>query len=289
MAAVYTTWGTATDTGRVRTLNEDALLALPPVFLVADGMGGHEAGDVASRVVVEECSVLVGRTSVTIEDVQDCLERAVARMHDILGDRSGGATVAGAAVATHEGAPYWLVFNIGDSRVYRLSTDGFAQVSVDHSVVQELLDSGRLSEDEAVTHADRHVVTRALATDSSFEPDYWLIPVAPEDRLLVCSDGLTDELDDAALHRILSTEADPQAAAESLVEAALEAGGRDNVSVVVVDVATVWNHLGSTDLTNDHETTVSRDEHAAVVWDEQKHGATLPRTGGPRTATGGLR
>ena len=289
MAAVYTTWGTATDTGRVRTLNEDALLALPPVFLVADGMGGHEAGDVASRVVVEECSVLVGRTSVTIEDVQDCLERAVARMHDILGDRSGGATVAGAAVATHEGAPYWLVFNIGDSRVYRLSTDGFAQVSVDHSVVQELLDSGRLSEDEAVTHADRHVVTRALATDSSFEPDYWLIPVAPEDRLLVCSDGLTDELDDAALHRILSTEADPQAAAESLVEAALAAGGRDNVSVVVVDVATVWNHLGSTDLTNDHETTVSRADHAAVVWDEQKHGATLPRTGGPRTTPGGQR
>lgn len=88
---MYTTWGTATDTGRVRTLNEDALLALPPVFLVADGMGGHEAGDVASRVVVEECSVLVGRTSVTIEDVQDCFERAVARMHDLLGGRSGGA------------------------------------------------------------------------------------------------------------------------------------------------------------------------------------------------------
>lgn len=286
---MYTTWGTATDTGRVRTLNEDALLALPPVFLVADGMGGHEAGDVASRVVVDECAVLVGRTSVTIEDVQDCLERAVARMHDILGGRSGGATVAGAAVATHEGAPYWLVFNIGDSRVYRLSTEGFAQVSVDHSVVQELLDSGRLSEDDAVTHADRHVVTRALATDSSFEPDYWLIPVAPEDRLLVCSDGLTDELDDAALHRILSTETDPQAAAEALVEAALVAGGRDNVSVVVVDVATVWNHLGSTDLTNDNETTVSRDERAEVVWDEQKHGATLPRVGGDRTDVGGLR
>lgn len=286
---MYTTWGTATDTGRVRTLNEDALLALPPVFLVADGMGGHEAGDVASRVVVDECSVLVGRTSVTLEDVQDCLERAVARMHEILGDRSGGATVAGAAVATHEGAPYWLVFNIGDSRVYRLSTDGFAQVSVDHSVVQELVDSGRLSEDEAVTHADRHVVTRALATDSSFEPDYWMIPVAPEDRLLVCSDGLTDELDDAALHRVLSTETDPQAAAEALVEAALDAGGRDNVSVVVVDVATVWNHLGSTDLTNDHETTVSREERTAVVWDEQKHGATLPRTGADRTDAGGRR
>lgn len=283
---MFTTWGTATDTGRVRTLNEDALLALPPVFLVADGMGGHEAGDVASRVVVEECSVLVGRTSVTIEDVQDCLERAVARMHELLGDRSGGATVAGAAVATHEGAPYWLVFNIGDSRVYRLSTEGFAQVSVDHSVVQELLDSGRLSEHEAVGHAERHVVTRALATDSSFDPDYWLIPVAPEDRLLVCSDGLTDELDDAALHRILATEADPQAAAEALVGAAVAAGGRDNVSVVVVDVATVWNHLGSTDLTNDNETTVSRTERSEVVWDEQKHGATLPRPGSSRQSTG---
>lgn len=286
---MFTTWGTATDTGRVRTLNEDALLALPPVFLVADGMGGHEAGDVASRVVVEECSVLVGRTAVTIEDVQDCLERAVARMHELLGSRSGGATVAGAAVATHEGAPYWLVFNIGDSRVYRLSTEGLVQVSVDHSVVQELLDSGRLSEDEAVSHAERHVVTRALATDSSFEPDYWLIPVAPEDRLLVCSDGLTDELDDTALHRILADEADPQTAAEALVEAAVAAGGRDNVSVVVVDVATVWNHLGSTDLTNDNETTLSRLERPEVVWDEQRHGATLPRLDAALKATGGPR
>lgn len=278
---MYAAWGSATDTGRVRTLNEDALVALAPIFLVADGMGGHDSGDVASRIVVEECSVLVGRPFVTIEDLQECFLRASTRMREVLAGRSGGATVAGAAIAMHDDAAYWLVFNIGDSRVYRMVDGALVQVTVDHSVVQELLDAGHLSADEASAHAERHVVTRALATDSVSEPDYWMIPATRDDRLLICSDGLTDEVSDTQLHAILSTVTDAQEAAEALVAAALDAGGRDNVSVVVVDVAIVWHGL-TADRTHNHDGlgaggAQDLDAPSALEWDEQMHGITQPR------------
>ena len=284
---MYTAWGSATDTGKVRTLNEDALVALAPIFLVADGMGGHDSGDVASRIVVDECSVLAGRPFVTIEDLQECFLRAAARMRDVLAGRNGGATVAGAAIAMHDDAAYWLVFNIGDSRVYRMVDGDLEQVTVDHSVVQELLEAGQLSADEASVHADRHVVTRALATDSASEPDYWMIPATRDDRLLICSDGLTDELTDAQIQAILGTVTDAQDAAEGLVAAALDAGGRDNVSVVVVDVAIVWHGL-TADRTHRHSGPGEGAGHgmdvpAVAEWDEQTHGVTQPRIRGTVT------
>ena len=283
---MYAAWGSATDAGRVRTLNEDAIVALSPIFLVADGMGGHSSGDVASRIVAEECSVLVGRPFVTIEALQECFLRAASRMREALAGRNGGATVAGAAIARHDDAAYWLVFNIGDSRVYRMVDGELTQVTVDHSVVQELLDAGRLSADEAALHADRHVVTRALSTDSASEPDYWMIPATRDDRLLICSDGLTDELSDAEVQTILGTVTDAQEAAEALVAAALAAGGRDNVSVVVVDVAIVWHGLAA-DRTHSHERPGSSggqdlDLLDVPEWDEQTHGITQPRIRGTR-------
>ncbi|SDD43028.1 protein phosphatase [Sanguibacter gelidistatuariae] len=281
---MYTAWGSATDTGRVRTLNEDALVALAPIFLVADGMGGHDSGDVASRIVVEECSVLAGRPFVTIDDLQQCFSRASTRMRGVLAGRNGGATVAGAAIAMHDGAAYWLVFNIGDSRVYRMVDSVIEQVTVDHSVVQELLEAGELSAVEASVHADRHVVTRALATDSASEPDYWMIPATRDDRLLICSDGLTDELTDAQIQEILLRVTDAQEAAEALVAAALDAGGRDNVSVVVVDVAIVWHGL-TADQTHSYDPPgpngrVCPEAPADPEWDEQMHGITQPRMRG---------
>ena len=287
---MYTAWGSATDTGRVRALNEDALVALAPIFLVADGMGGHDSGDVASRIVVDECSVLVGRPFVTIEDLEGCFQRAATRMRETLTGRHGGATVAGAAIAMHDDAAYWLVFNIGDSRVYRMVDGEIEQVTVDHSVVQELLESGELSADEASVHAERHVVTRALSTGSPTEPDYWMIPATRDDRLLICSDGLTDELTDAQIQTILITVTDAQDAAEALVVAALDSGGRDNVSVVVVDVAIVWHGL-SADLTRSNGSFGADDDRAVdppagTEWDERTHGITLPRTATlPRAAT----
>jgi len=270
---VRTSWGSATDRGLVRSVNEDALLAYPPVFLVADGMGGHDAGDVASRLAVEEFAHLAGRTVASADDVHACFTRTAERIRDTFEGRAGGTTVAGVAVAEHDDGSYWLVFNVGDSRVYRVSEGVLEQISVDHSVVQEMLDSGELSSSQAGTHPERHVLTRALGTGPSPEPDYWLIPAGPHDRVLVCSDGLTRELDDAAIAGILAEHSDPQQAAQHLVQRAVEAGGHDNVSAVVVDVATA---VGDEDV----HVTVPRAgaELAPSAWDEMLDGATVPRT-----------
>ena len=269
-----TTWGSATDRGRVREVNEDALLAYPPVFLVADGMGGHDAGDLASRIAVEEFAQLAGRSTATADDVHECFRRTEARIRgEFTGGRQGGTTVAGAAVTEHDGGAYWLVFNVGDSRVYRWADDELVQVSVDHSVVQELLDLGEIDVVQARSHPERHVLTRALGTGEPVEPDYWLLPAGPEDRLLICTDGLTRELDDAAITAVLTGVADAQEAAAELVRRAVVAGGRDNVSAVVVDIATA---AGTTD---DVYITVPRGgaDLGPHQWDEMLNGATVPR------------
>ena len=140
--------------------------------------------------------------------------------------------------------PYWLVMNIGDSRTYRLSQGQFAQVSVDHSEVQELVDAGEITPEQATVHPRRHVVTRALGTGDETEADYWLLPVEEGDRIMVCSDGLNGELTDEHMFRILSTVGHPQDAVDALIQAALRNGGRDNVTVIVVDAKNVMNDAG---------------------------------------------
>lgn len=265
-----TSWGSATDRGRVRRLNEDSLLAYPPVFVVADGMGGHHAGDVASRIAVEELATLAGRPEVAADDVHVAVQRIAHRLRETVGERTAGTTLAGVGVASHNKGSYWLVFNIGDSRVYRWAAGLLTQISVDHSVVQELVDRGELAPHEAGAHPDRHVITRAIGTGPDPEPDYWLIPAAPGDRILVCTDGLTSELDDRRLAKVLGAVADPQQAATELVEAAVLHGGRDNVTVVVVDVAA-----------GGHDPAESTAEGARprllVPWDEATDGSTNPR------------
>lgn len=227
--------GAATDTGRVRRVNEDALLQAHPVYLVADGMGGHAAGDLASAIVVEEFALLTGEGLVA-EDVHAALSRAAVRVR-ALPQRGAGTTVAAAVLLTRDGLPYWLVLNLGDSRVYRLDTAArLVQVSVDHSLVQEMVDSGDLSAAEARQHPERNVVTRAVGASSPDEADYWLLPVEPGERLLICSDGLTTELEHAVIEQVLRAAVGPQEAATQLVELALAAGGRDNVTAIVVEV-----------------------------------------------------
>lgn len=232
-AVIEVVCGSCTDVGRVRQVNEDSLLGAPPVFLVADGMGGYSAGDVASATVVDEFSSAAGREYVTPEWVLSCFNRADER---IRGGVGGGTTVAGAAVVRQEGEPYWLVFNIGDSRVYHCGDGEVNQVTVDHSVVQELVDAGEVSAERARFHPQRHIITCAIGSPDDLQPDFWLLPIAPGDRLMVCSDGLTSEVGDLRIRDIVGATADPQQAAEELVAAALAAGGRDNVSTVVVDV-----------------------------------------------------
>jgi serine/threonine protein phosphatase PrpC len=238
---VRASWGAASDTGIKRALNEDRYLAQTPVFVVADGMGGHEAGERASAEAVEALASLVGLQTVTGLQVRQCLSDAQSRVRaiDTVPGRGAGTTVTGVVISEHDGVPYWLVLNLGDSRTYRLADGQLEQVSVDHSEVQEMIEDGELTAEEATHHPRRHVVTKALGVGTDHEADFWMIPIAAHDRILVCSDGLTGELCDEQITQILLTEASPQAAADLLVEAALAAGGRDNVTVLVVDASDV--------------------------------------------------
>jgi protein phosphatase len=235
--------GSATHRGHVREVNEDSVLAAFPVFLVADGMGGHEAGDVASRIVVEELTALTGAGHVDPEAVRGALAACDERVRALTDDDGlplgAGTTVAGVVAVEHDGHPFWLVVNVGDSRVYRLADGELAQVSVDHSLVQELVDDGLLDAAAARSHPQRNVITRAVGGAGGFQPDYWLLPPVAGERLLVCSDGLTNELEDAAIRDVLVAESDPTTAVNRLVRQALGAGGHDNISAVVVDVLSV--------------------------------------------------
>lgn len=264
-----TIWGSATDCGPFRRLNEDALLAYPPLFAVADGMGGHDAGEVASRIAVEEAGQLAGRPEVTADDVHVIVRAISARVRAVVPDgRTVGTTFSGVGVARHDGGEYWLVFNIGDSRVYRYADRVLTQITVDHSVVQELVDRGVIGAAEALHHPDRHVITRAIGTGPDPDPDYWLIPAGVDDRMLVCTDGLTDELSADEIAELLASSSDPQVVAERLVDAAVERGSRDNVTAVVVDVASA--QAGA----NDSTAEARRPEQA---WDEASDGTTNPR------------
>ncbi|WP_439591906.1 PP2C family protein-serine/threonine phosphatase [Microbacterium sp.] len=239
--------GSATHPGLRRTLNEDAHLALAPVFVVADGMGGHEAGDRASAAVIAEFSGCVGRPSLELEDVSRALARAREAVEELStsGDVRAGTTLSGVVVAAVDGMGYWLAVNIGDSRTYRLADGELEQISVDHSVVQELIESGELTVEEAMADRRRNIITRAIGASSTGDADYWLFPAELGDRILVCSDGLTSEVPDARIREILMTVTDPQTASELLVDEAVAAGGRDNITVIVVDAVSVASRPGT--------------------------------------------
>lgn len=229
--------GAATHPGLRRRTNEDAFLANAPLFLVADGMGGHSAGDIASAAVVAEFSQLVGRDSLTVDVMHATLQHAKARVRALSsGPRPAGTTLTGVAVADVNGVGYWLTINIGDSRTYRFAEGVLEQISVDHSMVQELLDSGEL---DAVEDVKRNIITRAIGAGSDGVPDFWMIPAERGDRVLVCSDGLSNELPSDQLVAILSEEGDPQQAAIRLVREAMDSGGHDNITAIVVDALEV--------------------------------------------------
>jgi serine/threonine protein phosphatase PrpC len=174
-----------TDTGRKRKVNEDSILVSSPVFLVADGMGGYEAGDRASAAVVDAFRThLAGDGFGTLDSIRDALLAADAGVAVVAGDtkRGAGSTVAGAVLIEHEGEPFWLVFNVGDSRVYRHYGSDLEQLTVDHSLGQEKVDRGEMRREDMAGYAERNVITRAIgAADST--ADSWLVPVTNGERL----------------------------------------------------------------------------------------------------------
>lgn len=253
------------DVGAVRRVNEDSLLAAAPVFLVADGMGGHAKGDAASQAAAHVFTEHIepGRLT-TPEQVLDAIHSANDAVRDLSTAGDSGTAVAGTTltgVALVDAGPdadadaeaggqndyRWMVFNVGDSRVYGWDGRVLRQQSVDHSAVQEMVDAGLISPEDAEQHPERNVITRALGAEDSVDVDVWLNRPAEYGTYLVCSDGLTKELERSEISAIFARhEATGEFAgiADELVDAALAAGGRDNVSVVVVR-ATTPSNLGA--------------------------------------------
>lgn len=234
-------WGSATHPGLVRHTNEDRFHAGPGVFVVADGMGGHAAGEIASQLAVDEFARLAEAAS---NPQSGAVRQAIARANEAILSAAGesearrgmGTTLVGLAVVADSDAERLLAFNLGDSRLYRAQDGVLEQLSIDHSQAQELVEAGVITALERQAHPLNHVLTRALGHGAYPRADYWLLDPCPGDRFLLCSDGLPAELADPQIRLALIAPGDPGRVAADLVQLAVEAGGRDNVTAVVVDV-----------------------------------------------------
>lgn len=232
-----------TDVGAVRELNEDSCTVVTAPLLmaaVADGMGGHAAGEVASaaavRAVEDGAAGLAAADGPSLEALGELVHAAHQAVLD--DGRPGSGTTLTLLCALDATAGRWAVANVGDSRVYRRPAGAavLQQLTVDHSAVQLLVDAGELTPEEARVHPRRNVITRALGSPAQLVVDVGEVHAAPGDRFLLCSDGLTGELLDEEILALLEDNADPQNAVDALVEAALWRGGRDNVTVVLVQL-----------------------------------------------------
>ena len=272
-------WGATTHAGMVRPQNEDNLLAADGVFVVADGMGGHEAGEIASEIAVQHIAEALADSQLptarqfvdTITAANTAIFRAalsepgrhgmgttvtaIAVIADPLAGRGapnidahdpshadpGGSADAGipgdvTPVIPAEPSEALVLANVGDSRTYLFRHNRLRRVTVDHNYVQELVATGHITEDEARTHPRRNIITRALGIEPDVRVDWWTLPLIRGDRFLLCSDGLVDFVADPDIASTLTLEQDPQTAADRLVEKANEAGGGDNITVIVLDV-----------------------------------------------------
>lgn len=234
--------GAATDIGRVRQSQQDSILVDGDkvLFGVADGMGGHRGGEVASHVAVETVQAAFdqARLDALVHAVEAANDAVVRRADGDPDLRGMGTTLCAMALVHEEDEDRIAIVNVGDSRFYLLKHNGTVveQISEDHSLVETLVRQGQLSEDDAVNHPHRNILTRALGIDSHVMVDRWELLPFTGDRYLMCSDGLFNEVDEPRIAEVLRTVEDPTAAAEQLVAMANDGGGRDNISVVVVDV-----------------------------------------------------
>ena len=230
----------ATDVGRMRKNNEDSYLSAEPVAAVADGMGGHSAGEVASAIAIEELATLGDRgpwenETAATDDLKQAILRANRRIREMAASDRKLNGMGTTLVALLQDGDMVHVANVGDSRGYLLRQGELSQVTVDHSLVQELVDDGRLSPKDAERHPQRSVITRALGIDPEVEFDLFTYKLQVGDRLLLCSDGLSDVVEPTQIRNVLLRVRSPQKAARQLITVANEQGGPDNITVIVVD------------------------------------------------------
>lgn len=225
--------GASTDKGQVREGNEDSYLVdrRLRLFAIADGMGGHRAGEVASATALEGLQAAVDEGV----DVSDAVGRANTAVWDkAAGDTSLAGMGTTLTAAWFDGTVLTLA-HVGDSRAYLWRDDTLSRITVDHSLVEELIRDGKLTEEQAAVHPQRSIITRALGIDSTVEVDVYSLPLQHADRVMLCSDGLTSMVREGGIAEVLGRETDPTAAANALVDAANVAGGDDNITVVVLD------------------------------------------------------
>jgi len=229
-----------TDVGRARSGNEDSYFCGRTVFAVADGLGGHQGGEVASAAAVEPLAALDGREFAEPDEAAEALAAAIREANSAIMDRAAGdpdlwgmgTTVTAAALA---GDHHLQLAHVGDSRAYLLRDGSLEQLTTDHTVVAELVRRGRLTPEQAAIHPERSILTRAVGLDPRIPvdtPDP--VELRPGDQVLLCSDGLTEAVDEDRIAELLSATGDGDAACRSLIDAANAAGGPDNITVVLL-------------------------------------------------------
>jgi PPM family protein phosphatase len=250
-----------TDTGRRRRSNEDSYVCEPPLFAVADGMGGAQAGEVASGLaaaVLEEANGDELREERIVELIQEANRRVFKRSNEDP-SASGMGTTMTVAVTGRDGAV--LIGHVGDSRAYRIRGGALEQLTKDHSLVGELMRSGKLSPEEAETHPQRSVITRAVGTEPDVDVDTFTVDTEAGDVFLLCSDGLTDMVPDDSIQSLLAErEGELETVARRLVEAANSGGGEDNITVVVFEIVESGSNVDDTVAMPAAETKVASDD-----------------------------
>ena len=222
-----------TDTGRQRNANEDSFFVRAPIFAVADGMGGAQAGEVASRAAADAFDVDLP-SGPPERVLRETILAANRRIHELAREdpsRAGMGTTLTAAIVDAEGEEV-AIGHVGDSRAYRLRAGRLEQLTRDHSLVEEMRRKGQLTDEQAEDHPQRSIITRALGPEPDVEPDVHTVPAAPGDVFLICSDGLTTMLGEAQIAKLLAGAASMEAAVRALVDEANRAGGRDNITAL---------------------------------------------------------
>ncbi len=239
-------WATETHIGRVREENQDTFFIdrYLPLFLVSDGMGGHQGGALASKIITEDLPVMIenalDRLKVgTARTIRSVLKKAVAeqsrQLHLEGNSESGFKDMGATIVITLLRNGRCFVANIGDSRAYLFRNNHLSQLTRDHSVISELIEKGRIRPEDADNHHAQGQITRYLGMEEKAHPHVRSLALKKADRILLCTDGLTDLVDEKAIAAILKSDTDPQVACKTLVAAANKAGGYDNITTLIID------------------------------------------------------